>query len=755
MIVKYTKILFGIAAIAAISLVSCQPSTTSTSKKSQDKRVTDLISQMSTEEKVGQMTQITLSALYTDGQLDLEKLRYGIVTKNIGSILNVNGLPLSITEWHQLLTQIQDIATQETSLKIPILYGIDAIHGTTYTQGSTLFPHNIGMGATRNTDLVGQSAKITALETRASGIRWNFDPALGIARQPLWSRFEEMYGEATALSIAMGSAAIKAYEEDGLDQITAVASCMKHYLGYSVPLSGKDRTPAYIPEAQLREIFLPPFIAAVNSGTSTVMINSGEINGVPVHASKYYLTDLLRGELGFEGLAVTDWEDIIRLNYRHHVAPTNKEAVKIAINAGIDMSMVPQDYSFYDDLVALVDEGEVPMSRIDEAVYRIMKLKFDLGLFDNPYPEKAAIANFGKESYQEVALTAALESITLLKNENGTLPLDTTAKVLLMGPGANNLGALHGSWSYTWQGQDENQFADETLTLKEALEAKIGVANVICNTTGNFDDSENTNIAFLNSHAAKSDVIMLVIGEKSYAESPGGIHDLNLADNQIQLAKAAYATGKPVVLLIAEGRPRVISSIVDGADAIMQLYRPASQGAAATMEILFGDYNPNGRLPYSYPRHAGDIILYDRKHTEEVTEFVPDSYGGGGYNPQWEFGHGLSYTTFSYGEIKLDKSEYTTTDKIQVSVEVTNTGNRAGKNSIDLFVSDHYASLTPSFKVLKGFTKENFEAGESKMIRFELDSDDLSFINSEGEKTIEAGEFSVRIGDKISTFRLK
>ncbi|MBU2915309.1 glycoside hydrolase family 3 N-terminal domain-containing protein [Reichenbachiella agariperforans] len=754
MITKYTKFIAGIVTISIFYLASCQQSTPQTNSD-QDGRVTELMSQMSVEDKVGQMTQITLSMLMKDNQLNIEELKNAIINKKVGSILNVNGTPLSIEEWHELLTSIQDIATKETTLKIPVLYGIDAIHGTTYTQGSTLFPHNIGMGATRNPDLVKQSAKITALETRASGIRWNFDPALGIARQPLWSRYEEMYGEATVLSTVLGSAAITAYEEDGLDQVTAVASCMKHFLGYSVPLSGKDRTPAYIPDTQLREIFLPPFEAAVQSGTSTVMINSGEINGVPVHASKYYLTDILRGELGFEGLAVTDWEDIIRLHGRHHVAATPKEAVKIAINAGIDMSMVPVDYSFFDYLVELVNEGEVPMSRIDEAVYRILKLKYDLGLFDNAYPEQEAIANFGKASYKDVALNAALESITLLKNEGQTLPLDKNAKVLLMGPAANNHGSLHGSWSYTWQGQDESQFADETLTLKSALEAKIGTGNVTCNTTAVFEDAANTSVDFLKKNAAKSDVIVLAIGEKSYAESPGGIHDLNLEANQIELAKAAYATGKPVVLLIAQGRPRVISPIVEGADAIVNLYRPASQGATATMEILFGDYNPNGVLPFSYPRHAGDILLYDRKHTEEVTEFIPDSYGGGGYNPQWAFGHGLSYTTFEYGDIQLDKKAYAKSETITVAIDITNTGDRDGKLAIDLFVSDLYASVTPSYKKLKKFSKENFKAGETKTVTFTLDGKDLTYINAESQKTLEAGEFTVSIGDKKSTFELK
>lgn len=755
MISKYTKNISALLLISIFYLAGCQSNTSEKTPMKKDDKVAALMQKMSVEDKVGQMTQITLSMLMTDNKLNIEELKNAIINKRVGSILNVNGTPFTVEQWHELLTTMQDIATKETELQIPILYGIDAIHGTTYTIGSTLFPHNIGMGATRNPALVKQAAKITALETRASGIRWNFDPALGIARQPLWARYEEMFGEATALSTIMGAEAIKGYEEDGIGNLTAVASCMKHYLGYSVPLSGKDRTPAYIPETQLREIFLPPFAAAVEAGTSTVMINSGEINGIPVHGSEFYLTKILREELGFEGLAVTDWEDIIRLHVRHKIASTPKEAVKIAVNAGIDMSMVPVDYSFFDYLVELVNEGEVPMSRIDEAVYRILKLKFDLGLFDNAYPEPEAVANFGKPEYKEVALNAALESITLLKNDNNTLPLSEGGKVLLMGPAANNKGSLHGSWSYTWQGQDETQYPETTLTLLQALEAKIGKGNVISNATNDFEEPANTDVAFLKKNAAQAGVLVLAIGEKSYAESPGGIHDLNLEDNQIELVQAAYATGKPVVLLLAEGRPRVISKIVDGADAIVNLYRPASRGAEATWQIVYGEVNPSGVLPFSYPRYSGDVVLYDRKHSEEITELVPDSYGGGGYNPQWEFGYGLSYTTFEFGDIQLDKSTYTQGEAIEISVEVSNTGDRAGKVAVDLYLSDLFASVTPSYEKLKNFRKISLDAGESQIVSFTLQPEDLSFIDAEGNTKIEAGEFSVRIGDKKSNFKLK
>ncbi|WP_422361995.1 glycoside hydrolase family 3 N-terminal domain-containing protein [Reichenbachiella sp.] len=743
-----------IAPILALGLFyACEQKPQSDNTK--NSAVLELMSKMSVEQKVGQMTQITLGKFHEGGQLKIDLLREAIIDKNVGSILNTNGSPLTVEQWHELLTVIQDIATKETVLQIPILYGIDAIHGTSYTKGSTLFPHNIGMAAARNTDLVAQSAKITGMEVRASGIRWNFDPTLGIGRQPLWSRFEETFGEDVYLTSTLGGSAINAYEEDGLKNITAVASCMKHFIGYSTPQSGKDRTPAYIPDIQLREYYLPPFEAAVANGTSTVMINSGEVNGVPVHASKYYLQDILRDELGFEGLAVSDWEDIIRLHIRHQVADTPKEAVKLAVNAGIDMSMVPLDYSFYNYLIELVNEGEVSQARIDEAVYRILKLKFDLGLFDNAYPEEGAKANFGKAEYADIALNAALESITLLKNEGEILPLSKKTKVLLTGPGANNIGALHGSWSYTWQGDAEEAYNEGTLTLKDAMIEKIGESNVITNAVADYKDATNTSATFVKNNASKADVIVLAIGEKAYAESPGGIDDLTLDESQLQLVESAMATGKPVVLLLAQGRPRVISSIEPDVKGILNLYRPASQGAKATMEILFGDYNPNGRLPFTYPKNTGDIVLYDRKHSENYKESEPDTYGLGGFSPQWAFGHGLSYTTFSYSNLKLDKATIGDSDQINVTVTVENTGDRDGKVAVELYVTDLYASVTPGEKRLKKFKKVEIKSGTSTQVDFQLAAADLSFINQNSERVTEEGEFTLMIGDQQENFFYK
>lgn len=718
-------------------------------------QVLDLISNMSIEEKVGQMTQIAINMILKDGtidQIDETKLKNAILNKKVGSILNVNGHAYSLETWHRILTRIQDVAVNETANKIPVIYGIDAIHGANYTLESTLFPHNIGMAASRNPELVKQAAKITAMETRASGIRWNFDPTLGIGRQPLWSRFEETFGEDVYLASLFAKASVKGYEEDGLKSATAVASCMKHFLGYSYPASGKDRTPAYIPDNMLREYFLPPFQAAVSAGTSTVMINSGEVNGRPVHGNDYYLKDILRDELKFEGLAVSDWEDIIRLKTRHRIASTAEEAVKIAVNSGVDMSMIPLDYSFYDILVGLVKNGGVTEERIDEAVYKILKLKFDLGLFDNAYPEKEAIKNFNKPEYKKVALQAARESITLLKNKDAILPLKSNSKILLVGPGANNIPALHSSWSYTWQGSNENHYPKNTKSIRQSLEDKIGTENVISNTTTNYEDDANTDANFLKSNAPNVDYIVLVLGEKAYAESPGVIDDLTLEENQLILAKAAIATGKPVILLLAQGRPRVISSIEEGMDGILLLYRPGSQGATATTDILFGSYNPSGRLPFTYHRSTGDIIMYDYKVSESIQELKPGVFSNKGYNPQWPFGFGLSYTSFKYSNLKLSTKVLPLSNPLQVTVNVSNSGNIDGAVAVELYASDLYASITPSNKKLKKCKKIFLKTGESKSVSFTLNKADLSLINYQGKTVTEEGEFDISIGELKERF---
>lgn len=720
-----------------------------------NKKVAALLAKMTLEEKVGQMTQVTLGVVGTniDGELNPAALKKAVIDYKVGSILNVTGHALSVSQWHILLTKIADEANK-TRLKIPVIYGLDAIHGQTYTLEATLFPQNIALAASRNMELAKATTKVTAKELRASGVRWNFAPVLDIGRQPLWSRFPETYGEDVFIGKTMGAAVIKVYEEDGLLNNTAVASCMKHYLGYSASRTGKDRTPVYMPDIEMREYYLPQFREAVKAGASTIMINSGEINGVPVHASKYLLTDVLRKELGFEGVIVSDWEDVKRVHDRHNVAATPREAVAMSVNAGIDMSMVPTDFSFYDLLLEAVKRKEVPMNRIDDAVTRILTLKYKVGLFDNPYPEKQAIANFGKPEYQSLALEAAQEAMTLLKNENNILPLSKNTKVLVAGPGAQSISTLNGGWSYTWQGKDEQWYPADSKTILQTITDKIGTANVLTTTGKGYDDAANYNAAALNGAAINADVIILCLGENAYAESPGNIVDLALDENQVTLAKVAAATGKPVILVLTEGRPRFINGIVPLMKGILMAYWSGKKTGEAIADVLFGDYNPNGKLPFSYPRSMGEVVMYDRKPTEEIREVFNDDIHTG-YDPLFAFGHGLSYTSFEYSDLKLSTAQLKGSEYLTVTVKVKNNGTRDGKHSVELYSRDMYASITPSMKRLRAFQKINLKAGETKTVTFRVNKNDLAFVNAQLKTVTEPGEFRVMVGNLGATFHYK
>lgn len=722
-----------------------------TNKQDQVK-VEALLKQMTLEEKVGQMTQVTLAVIGTqqDGVLNPVSVNKAIVNYKVGSVLNVTGHALTVGQWHTVITQIQD-EVKNTRLKIPVLYGLDGMHGQTYTLESTLFPQNIGMAATRNVDMVKAMTKVTAKELRASGVRWNFAPVLDIGRQPLWARFAETYGEDVYIGKTMGAAGIKAYEEDGLRNPTAVASCLKHYLGYSASRTGKDRTPIYLPEIELREYYLPQFREAVKAGASSVMINSSEINGEPVHASKYLLTDVLRKELGFQGMIVSDWEDVKRLYTWYKIASSPREAVAMSVNAGLDMSMVPTDFSFYDLLIEAVKKGEVPMSRIDDAARRILMLKMKLGLFENPYPEPAAVANFGKPEYQALALDAAHEAMTLLKNSNNILPLSKASKVLVAGPSAQSISALNGCWSYTWQGNDERWYPADSKTILQTITDKVGAANIITTTGKGFGNKLNYDAAALTAAAANVDIIVLCLGENAYAETPGNIADLALDENQVALANAATATGKPVILVLTEGRPRFITNIEPSMKGILMSYWSGKKSAEAIADVLFGDYNPDGKLPFSYPRSMGEMVLYDRKPAEDLRD------GGGpiansGYNPLYPFGAGLSYTTFEYGEIKLSTVNLKGNEKLTVSITVKNTGNRDGKHAVELFSHDLYASITPSTQRLRAFKKISLKAGETQTVSFSIDKNDLAFVNAKLKTVTEPGEFELMIGNKKAKF---
>lgn len=759
---RFTKMLSLTLTIVMVfsvqNLCLAQESKEATKSTIIKEKVQALLDKMSIEEKVGQMTQVNLNVILdgeynnTDGSIDTVLLKEAVVDYKVGSILNAINNPYSVDKWHEIITKIQD-QSKNTPNQIPVLYGIDAIHGANYTSESTLFPHNIGIAATRNPSIAKEGAKITALEVRASGIRWNFDPVLDIGRQPLWPRFPETYGEDPYMIKTMAVATVEGYEEDGLNSTTSVASTMKHYVGYSHPRTGKDRTPAYIPDIELREYHLPQFQAAIDAGASTVMINSGSVNNIPVHANRHLLVDILRTEMGFEGLAVSDWEDIIRLHTKHRVAETPKEAVRIAVIAGIDMSMVPHDYSFFELLVELVKEGAVPMSRIDEAVGRILTLKFRTGLFDNPYPETEAIANFGKPEFKEAALKAARESITLLKNTANILPLARDKKILVAGPGAKSITSLNGAWSYTWQGDNEDLYPSSYKTIYQAIVEKAGKDNVVSTSYTNFERKENYQVNALIEAAKKVDYIILCLGENAYAESPGVIDDLTLDARQLKLAKAAYSTGKPVIIILTEGRPRIISDIEQDAKGILQAYWPGSQGGPAIADVIYGDYNPSGKLPYTYPKYTGSIVMYDYKYSELLQELAPGSLTETGYQPQWPFGFGLSYTTFEYSDIALSSEELKGNDSIEVSITVKNTGDKDGDISIDLFTRDLFASIVPSMKRLRAFTKVSLEKGESKKVTFQLTKEDLAFAKDGTTFVTEEGDFEVMIEDKVAKFR--
>ncbi|MBC7913152.1 MAG: glycoside hydrolase family 3 C-terminal domain-containing protein [Pyrinomonadaceae bacterium] len=718
-----------------------------------NQKVNDLLKKMTIEEKVGQMTQISIEVFHKtiNGQpaepheMDLQKLSVVINKYKIGSILNVGGNAQTLETWRKRIETIQSMALKER-LKIPVLYGIDAIRGNNYTLNSVMFPQQIAQAASFNPAMAKKAAEITAYETRASFIPWNFSPVLDLGRQPMWPRIWETYGEDPFLVAEMGKAVVAGYQ--GNSSVTDkyhVAACLKHFMGYSMPLSGHDRTPSWIPERELREYFLPQFAVAVKAGAKTVMVNSGEINGVPVHANKHILTDILKGELQFKGFIVSDWQDIEYLYQRHHVAKNNKEAVMMGINAGIDMSMVPLDYTFCDALIALVKEGKVSMSRIDDAVSRILKVKYELGLFEIPAGNSRDYPLFNSAAHNQVNYEVAAECITLLKNSSSILPLSAGKKILVTGPSANSMRSLNGGWSRNWQGDNSDETEKDKNTILESIRNVFGVTNVDYAEGATFGKS--TNISEAVSKAGNSDVIVLCIGETSYTETPGNINDLNISESQIELAKALSATGKPIILVLTEGRPRIISLIEPLVSAVLHTYLLGNEGGNVVADALAGKINPSGKLPYTYPRYPNSLVNYYHKFTETI-EFEP-----AGYNPQWGFGYGLSYTTFNYSNLKLSSNTLSATNKITASVDITNTGKVTGKESVLLYVSDLVASITPEVKRLRGFEKISLQPGETKTVSFEITAGKLSFINSDLKRVTEPGDFRIELGALNTTFR--
>lgn len=729
-----------------ISFILLQQFTASAQSPS---KIETLISKMTLEEKVGQMTNITIGMVATEvGDslvIDKDKLRNVMLSHKVGSFQNVIGHAYSLQNWHNMLDEIQAINMKESRLKIPLLYAIDAVHGADYTLGSTIFPHNLGLAATRNTDLAKLGAQITAKEVRASGIRYNFSPVLDAGRQPLWPRLAETFGEDIHLVTKMGLAEIAGYEGNDLKSIDHVAACMKHFIGYSFPTSGKDRSSALIPDITLREFFLPSFAAAVKAGTRTVMVNSAEVNGIPVHANKYLLTDLLRKELGFKGVVISDWEDVKKLTERHRVATSYKEAVFQSVDAGIDLCIVPMDLDFSKYLIELVQEKRIPIARINESVKRVLQLKEDLGLFDNPYVEKNAIKNFGRPEYKNAALEAARESITLLKNDKSILPLAKDKKIFITGPGAKSLTTLNGAWTYSWQGTNPKFFSKNQLTIMQAIQQKAKNTSYALGTSFNGSDDEIANAV----EAAKdADEIVVCLGEDAYAETPGNIEDLELPENQLKLVMELSKLNKPIIAVFTEGRPRIIRKIEPLLSGIILAYWPGEQGANAIADVLFGDYNPSGKLPITYPKYPNSLVTYDHKYLDEVFESASPQIYSEEFNPQFAFGFGLSYTTFTYSPISFSAATLKANGTIDVKVTVTNSGKIAGKESVEMYSSDLIASITPSVKRLRAFTKIYLEPGQSKEVTFKLSAKDLAFVGKNLKWITEPGDFDITIGNQ-------
>lgn len=724
------------------------------------------LKKMTLEEKIGQMCEITIDVV-----TDFEKSRDGFTLSEamldtvigkykVGSLLNV---PLSVAQkkevWAKAIRQIQEKSMKE--IGIPCIYGVDEIHGTTYTLDGTLFPQGVNMGATFNRALVRRGAEISAYETKASCVPWTYAPVVDLGRDPRWPRMWENYGEDAYLNTVMGVEAVLGFQGSDPNHIGRynVAACVKHYMGYGVPVSGKDRTPSAIPRSELREKHFAPYLAAIRAGALSVMVNSAVDNGMPFHANKELLTDWLKRDLNWDGLIVTDWADINNLCTRDHIAATKKEAIKIAVNAGIDMSMVPYETSFCTYLKELVEEGEVPMSRIDDAVARVLRLKYRLGLFDNPYWDIAEYDKFGSPEHAAEALRAAEESEVLLKNDGNLLPLKQGTKILLAGPNANSMRCLNGGWSYSWQGHRADEFAGAYNTIYEALCNKFGKDNITYEPGVTYAPYKNDNwweenpaeIEKAVAAAANADVIIACIGENSYCETPGNLNDLTLSANQRNLVKALAATGKPVILVLNEGRPRIINDIEPLAKAVVHVMLPGNYGGDALANLLAGDVNFSGKLPYTYPKYINSLATYDYKPCENVGQMAGNYNYDAVMDVQWPFGFGLSYTSYAYSNLKVDKSSFAPGDVITVSVDVTNTGSVEGKESVLLYSSDLVASSTPDIKRLRGFDKISLKPGETKTVTLKLAADDLAFVGYDGLWRLEKGDFVLACGGKTVT----
>ncbi|WP_028906698.1 glycoside hydrolase family 3 N-terminal domain-containing protein [Xylanibacter ruminicola] len=673
----------------------------------------------------------------------------------VGSILNAPGTKApTVAQWQQWIQLIQKKSMKY--LGIPDIYGLDHNHGVTYTQGGTLFPQPINLGASFNTELARRGAEITAYESRAANCPWVYNPVVDLSRDPRWPRVYESFGEDAIVNSKMVTAEIKGYQGDDNNHIDQyhVGTSTKHYFAYGAPWTGKDRTPAYLSPQMIREKYFEPFKAAALAGTLTMMVNSASVNGVPVHASYEYLTKWLKEDLQWDGFLVTDWADINNLFSREHVAKDKKDAIRIAINAGIDMSMDPYSVEFCILLKELVQEGKVKMSRIDDAVRRILRAKYRLGLFEKPNTGGKGFEKFGSAEFAAASLKAAEESEVLLKNEGNILPLAKGKKILLTGPNANQMRCLHGGWSYTWQGSKAEELSEKYNTIYEALCNKYGKENIILeqgvtyNENGAYYDENEPEIDKAVAAAAKADVIIACIGENSYTETPGNLNDLWLSANQRNLVKALAKTGKPIVMVLNEGRPRLIADIEPLAKAVVDILIPGNYGGDALANLLAGDANFSAKMPYTYPREINSLNTYDYKVSEEVGTMAGAYNYDAKVSLQWPFGYGISYTTYEYSNLKVDKKQFTAADVLTVSVDVKNTGAKAGKEAVLLYSSDLVASIVPDNKRLRDFTKIELQPGEVKTVTFQLPAKNLAFVGADGKWTLEEGDFILKVGNQ-------
>lgn len=723
-------------------------------------QVEQTLKKLTLEEKIGQMMELVTDLFGANDKngvfyIDEHKTDSILSRYKIGSILNApNTCAPTAKQWEKYIAQIQKISMKR--IGIPCVFGLDQNHGSTYTQGGTLFPQNINMAATFNREIARRSAEATAYETRAVSVPWTYSPTVDLGRDARWPRIWENFGEDCYLSSEMGKAMVYGFQGEDPNNIDQyhIATSMKHFMGYGVPWTGKDRTPAYISPADLREKHFAPFLAGLQAGALTVMVNSASVNGMPMHANKDILTGWLKEETGWDGVLITDWADINNLYTREMVAKDKKDALRIAINAGIDMIMEPYSCDACGYLVELVKEGKIPMSRIDDACRRVLRMKYRLDLFKNPTQKLKNYPKFGGEEFAKLALEGATESMVLLKNEGNILPLQHGKKILLTGPNANQMRCLDGGWSYTWQGHRADEFAGKYNTIYEAFCNEYGKENVILNQgvtyneKGKYWEENEPQIQGAVDAAKDADVIVACIGENSYTETPGNLTDLWLSENQRNLVKALAQTGKPVILVLNEGRPRLIADIEPLAQGIINILIPGNMGGDALANLVSGKSNFSGKMPYTYPKEINSLANYDFKKSEEVGTME----GAYDYNAkitqQWGFGYGLSYTSYKYSNLKVSQSDFRHGDIIKVSVDVKNTGKVAGKESVLLFSSDLIASMVPDGRRLRAFDKVELQPGETKTMTFELKADDLAFVGWNGKWRLEEGDFKLMIADQ-------